>query len=62
MNIFNLADLQLQREKKTVTIDGVIDRAKIIRNFIAKNKNTVERICAGVPYSKAIDGRIRMLV
>ena len=60
MNAFNLAALQLRRERRAIDIDAVIERAKTISNFMARNKVKAERILAGVPYSREADGRIIM--
>jgi hypothetical protein len=62
MNIFRLAEIELHRENREAKIAAIIDRAKIIRDFIVKNRGKIERIAAGVPYMRDKRGIIRISV
>jgi hypothetical protein len=48
MNIFNLAEKELHREGKEASAELIINRAKIIRNFLSqKSKVEIERLKRG---------------
>ena len=62
MDAFTLAYKELERERiADDNMDAVIDRAKIIRDFMIKHRGKIERICQGEAYKKDVNGRIRLI-
>jgi hypothetical protein len=61
MNIFNLAETQLVRERKSVTISAVLEKAIKIRHFMDTHTKLTEHILNGGDFIKRGDGRLKIV-
>ena len=58
MNIFHLAEHQLIKERKDLSIASVLTRAIKIRHFMDTHKKLTEHILNGGSFHKRGDGRL----
>ena len=52
MNIFDLAELQLRREKKNITDLAIVDKAVHIRKWLNGREKIADKILNGEKYYK----------
>jgi hypothetical protein len=60
MNIFDLAQAELQREGKKATMSAVLDKAIRIRKFMDKNAKLANHILSGGEFIRRTDGSLRI--
>jgi hypothetical protein len=58
MNIFDLAQAELQREGKKATMKALVDRATKIRHFMDTHSKFTKHILNGGNFTRRSDGRL----